>query len=416
MFSIDLVVSLAIFLVVVLSASYFLSRMRANVDAANEKNILANSAAAAFDSLAYSPGYPFDWTPESVLSVGLASDYVELGGATQTRIDAAKLLQFAKLNYSEARSLLGLGAFDFQLSFHEVWNASGQGQGAALAAPASHAGIALEPIAYFAANDLDGFTLLSGRNVSWDFYWAGSGSEPPHGDARAFYSAAQYGGKTQLFNALLANATRAGERAYQTIVVESPNFTTLEYSSVNASALRVFLRERGLLVFEGSVSAADSPSTPLFLDSLNESLLFGKQSLGIINKTSFLIDNASEGDTASFADSNWAVYSNASRGDAPLFIFIQNASGGSESLALAARWNCENGRVYYVADFAATFGVNATPGSQVYNLVGPQLNFGVDYNASAAASSRDSFVVQRLLIIQRDWGSLAATRLVVWRS
>ncbi len=413
LFSIDLVVSLAIFLVVLLSATYLLTRMRSNIEAANEKNVLAASAFSALDALSYSPGYPHDWTPTNVNSIGLSLDSNgETAEFSGTRLDAAKLLRFAKLNESDARYLLGLGGFDFRFTLQEVWNASEQS--AALVANASHSGIALEPIAYFAADDRDAFALLNGTGVVWDYYWAGSGIEPSHGDARNFYPAVIYGGnplaRADLFNAMLANAT--ARNAYRTIVIEQPNFKLNEYANVSKSALRSFLKARGLIVFEGSVSAADAgqETTPLLVNDLNETLVFVGTQSGSVNQTSFFLDNVSASDKANFTQSKWAVYSNSTRGDAPLFVLVQNAT--NSSLALVARWDCEKGRIYYVADFNSSFGAYAIPDSSVFNLVGAKLDFGIAPSASAS----DAFVVQRPVIIQRDWGSLAVAKLVVWKS
>ncbi len=384
--------------------------MRSNIEAANEKNVLAASAFSALDALSYSPGYPHDWTPTNVNSVGLALDSNgEAAEFAGTRLDAAKLLRFAKLNESDAHYLLGLGGFDFQFTLQEAWNASNQS--AALVANASHSGIALEPIAYFAGSDRDGAALLSYRNVSWDYYWNGDGSAPDRGDARFNYSAADYGGKAALFNAMLENAT--ARNAYRTIIVEQPNFTTGEGGAVNQTALRNFLKARGLIVLEGNVSASDNESLGLIVPDLNESLVFSSTTLnGTVNQTSFFLDNvtAGAGGNASFMQSKWTVYSNSSRGDAPLFVFVQNTT--NSSLALVARWDCENGRVYYVADFDSRFGAYAIPGSSVFNLVGAKLDFGIAPTANAS----DAFVVQRPVIIQRDWGSLAVAKLVVWKS
>ena len=393
LFSFDLIISLAIFLVVLLSASYMLSHMRENADSANEKDILAGSAGAAFDTLAYSPGYPLDWTNETVSSVGLATidGWTQAQGSAR-RIDAAKLLQYAKMDYFTAKALLGLGAFETKMSFHEAWNASNQS--AALAESPARSGIALEPIAYYAESDRDAFDLLNGKNVSWDYYWAGSGAAPEQGDSREFYSAGQYGGKAELFNALLDNASRL---AYRTIIVEQPNFTTGDYGAVNQTLLRDFFKARGLLVFEGSVSAYDSASTPLLLDDLNASLVFSDvQQTGFVNQTGFFLDNVTAGaaeGNASFDQSAWAVYSNASRGDSALSVFVQNAS--DSALGLVARWDCDNGRVYYVADFNSFFGANSTPGSSVYNLVGSSLDFGIEPDSSA----NDIFVIQNQVIL-----------------
>ncbi len=405
MFAIDLVVSLAIFILILLSSAYMLARMRADMQTANEKNALAASSIFAFDSLAYSPGAPSDWTPATVSSVGLSFD--STNAFYGQRIDGAKLLRLAKLNYSAARQGLGLGAYDFQLIFTEAWNASGPSS--ALLANASHSGVVLEPVAYYASDDRDAFALLNGAGVQWDYYWAGSGAEPSHGDAAHFYSAAQYGGKAGLFNAMLANATAASGGVYRTIVVEQPGFATADYAGVNQTALRNFFKARGLLIYEGSVSAADAPQTPLLLTSLNESLAYVPSSqTGTVVQTGFFLDNVSAGDNASFTQSNWGVYSDEAAGNSALTVFVRNATNAS--LALAASWQCENGRVYYVADFDSFFGSSSAPGASVFNFVGPALKFGFP----PAADATDSFVLTRPVIIQRDWGSLAAVKLVVW--
>lgn len=380
LFSIDLLISIALFLSVLLAATFLLSRVQSSVDETTEKNVLMTLSASAFNSLSRSRGFPPEWTAESVSSIGLANE--------DGSINCRKLLELMKINYSTMHSLLGLGKYNARLFFTE--NNS-----------IARSGIARQPIAYFSVDDHDFFQVLNGANLTWDYYWGqGALPEPPHGDARNFYG----GPKSVVFQWLLEN-----QSAYQTILIEDPEFAPGDLSPANLLRLHDFLNERGLLVFEGNPGEEPITRQPLVLNLFNESFLSaGGVQVGFVNETQCFLHNTRVGDPVVFNSTYWLVYRNESAGDFPLTIYVSNAT--YPLLGLVASWNWGVGKIYFIENYDSVFGLNATPGEQVYNVVGWLL----DYGERVPTNASDVSIISQPASIQRDWRALASVNLIVW--
>ncbi|VVB65729.1 Uncharacterised protein [Candidatus Gugararchaeum adminiculabundum] len=102
--SLSLIVAIGIFLVLftMMEAQWdFLARQGDQVD-------LQVKAFSGTDMLLDGPGYPEEWNASTVKRIGLA--------VNRGIIDQDKLAQFAAMNYSGARDLLGLGRSDFYMN------------------------------------------------------------------------------------------------------------------------------------------------------------------------------------------------------------------------------------------------------------------------------------------------------------
>lgn len=367
-FLVDFAFSIAVFFVALVLLSNVWDATRTGFESAKQKNVLATISFAVSDSLLRSPGHPVDWTPEDVESVGLAGE----GGV----LNSSKTLRLLALNYSSFLRLTGLAGRNAWLAI------TGNGS-------TTRSGVFRQPIAYYSVDEHDLFDYLNNKNLSWDYYWGqGIQPEPGHGDARAFYS----GARAALFNGLFEN-----QSLYKTVVVEEPSLLPDE---VNISAVQEFLDKGGLLVFRGDAA--------LLAANLSMTALPGEARSGGVNQTGFFLFNVSAGESVSFTNASWAVYSNESAGDAGLRVFVGDAANQSEGLACS--WRYGNGVVYFLSDAQATFGAGAAkPAAEVLNLAGWPLEYGV-----APQNPENAFVVQKPCLLEKDFLEPCLARLVFW--
>lgn len=236
---------------------------------------------------------------------------------------------------------------------------------------------------------------MDGSNYTWDYYWGGQGvfPEPSHGSARSFTA----GSKIAALNELLANQSN-----YSTIIVEAPNFSSAELSSVDLASLKLFAETGGIIFYVGDGSAEEMLVGENFSASFNHSPL--QRAANVTQRSPFL-RNATVGEAVSMERSNWAAYSNASTGDASLEAWVSDEEGR----ALVARWPVGWGLVYYVADWGASF-ERAGGGEQVFNAVGWPLEYGLEPSSGAA----NVFVVNRLCAVENGKRRLDALALTVW--
>ncbi|MFH0970978.1 MAG: hypothetical protein ABIG96_01770 [Candidatus Micrarchaeota archaeon] len=117
LFSGDFVVGLAIFLVILLIVSPMWSSVTTQVENSEAERRLQIAGIEVSETLLRTKGFPEDWNSTSVISIGLAGETRVLN-ATKAKY----FFQFMESNYTDAKFMLGAGAYDMRV---EIANNTG---------------------------------------------------------------------------------------------------------------------------------------------------------------------------------------------------------------------------------------------------------------------------------------------------
>lgn len=370
----DFVVSSVVLVLILSLLSSTWLNLQNSISQAEERRRAVEASALAIDFVVSSPGFPEDWDSASNYSLSVVSN---LGLKGSKGISLKKLL--AMLNSSDYYALkakLGLQKYHFRLLVSENFSSG----------VAAKSGVARQPIAYFASDSRDFFSTLDSSGLVWDYYWGqGSLGQPAWGSSRSQYS----GVKPVLFGQMLSN-----QGIYNTLVIESPEML---YSEANATLVREFLDKGGTIVY-----LAGNGESELLIQNLGASFRKADSSVdGVVQEKGFFLHNTSIGTFVS-ATGQWASFSNSTS----LEVFVSNSTNSSEGTASA--WDYGNGRVYFISDFQSSF--NGIQGSDVFNLVGWNLDYGV------APVSTATFVMPqtRFSFIESDKRIPVSVTLVLW--
>ena len=297
----DFIISIAVFLIVLVILIPIFTRMTENMNERRFFEDMQTRLIYSADALMKTKGYPDNWNYTNVSRIGLADD--------SGRLNVTKIRYFLNINPETAKNALGLGGFQFNVSFY-------RGDYSLMT------GVAVSPAAYFYAGEHSMLGAIDSSGLVWDMYFGGSGSAEP-GDWRHNYS----GPAASLFDSM----TNVSE--YRTLIVENAGLTQAE---VNITALKNFVASGGILILEGDAQLVSSG----FLMHANSSA----NTSGVV-KDEVLI-NAPYSSTVSFNDTQWYFYQ--SNGDSQLHIAVESSSapGG----AFIGYWNSGIGKIYYVAD------------------------------------------------------------------
>lgn len=378
-FSLDFIFSTLILVMIlsVLGTTWF--NLQNSIFRQEEQKLAVESGSVALDFLTSSPGYPENWDN----STGVSFDGVSnLGLKGSIGISLKKLLAFenlSALDYLQTKNNLGLGAYQFRLFVTEnITNAT----------PAL-SGVARPPIAYFASDSRDFFSVINASGVAWDYYWGqGSLSEPSDwGTARYHYSSS----KQASFNGMLSN-----QSLYKTIVVEAP---AMQASLVNSTLLNKFFDEGGTLVY-----IAGNAESELAITGFGAAFRKSLQPVpGEIVDRGFFLRSVSAGQNYS-SNGQWVAFS--PNGGNAVRNFAVNSTNSSEGLV--STWNYSRGRIYFVSDFNAQ--MTTQPAKSVLNIVG----WPIDYGIPPIPSAQFVFPSARFTFIEGDVRIPAAINLVVW--
>lgn len=372
-FSADLIFSTMVLLLVFVLVGSAWNNLQTSVAAALDAQEIQSSAAYALDFLLASRGYPEDWQSapvfDGVSNLGLKG---EQGVSLEKTIALAR---FARQNYSEVKRQLGLGTFDFFLSFTE--NVS---SGRPLAS-----GVARPPVAYFVSDSRRFYDVINASDLTWDLYFgSGTLSAPASGTSRFQYS----GSKAAVLDQLLRN-----QSAYASVVIESPELLS---SEVNASLARRFLQEGGIIIY--LAGNAESEMALLFPD-----VSFVKKTSsvnGVVAEKNVLLPLVPLGQNVS-STGRWIV------GGPSIRRLVVNVANGSE--AVLAHWMEGLGHVFFVGDYDASYG--GVPGRDALDVAGQSLTAGV----FPSTNSSTRFVESRVFFLESIQRIPAVVTLVVWR-
>ncbi|MFA6035420.1 MAG: hypothetical protein WC759_00490, partial [Candidatus Micrarchaeia archaeon] len=161
-FSMDFILSAVIFGIVLVLLVPIWSTLTAQIREAEVRKDLQIATSAIADLLMRSPGSPANWSVDDVMSIGLANSAHEL--------NTTKLLRLRDIPYEDAKTVLGLDAYNFSINVSE--------RNGMLAT----SGIAHSPVAYYSASTHEIFAMLSGSGLVWDYYWGHDlpEADPPH--------------------------------------------------------------------------------------------------------------------------------------------------------------------------------------------------------------------------------------------
>lgn len=334
----EFIVSMAIFLFVIAIIVPLFNRISSDFE---ERQFIEDVKTRLFftsDAILKTTGVPDDWNSTNVRSIGFAN--------SDGRINKTKIKKFLSLDNVSARSLLGLEGYEFDISFY-------------VNSYPMMTGIAVSPVTYFYVNDNGLFSSINNSGLTWDLYYAGSGSVPQN-DARNVYT----GTKQTLFNEMVGNSTK-----YRTVIIENPELTQEE---VNINALKNFVSTGGILIYEGN---AQLISTGFSMRSSTDP---GRN--GILKDNDFI--EAPYGSVVNFTNSAWYFY--RSSADSHLYVIAEHET--ISNAAFIGNWNHGIGRIYYITDIEGT--VNGVELRKVINLVGKKAEYLSGNMSSAITASR----------------------------
>jgi len=349
-------ISIAIFLAIVALVIPVYMQMTEN---RQENNFMEDMQARVFlvaDMLTKTQGSPQGWNATNVTSIGLADQ--------SGKVNLTKVRNLIKMG-SNAKAYLGMQGLEFNLTFRS-------------SSYREMTGVVQSPAAYFYFSDSDMLDRINNSGLAWDLYYAGSGS--PVTDAANVYT----GNAIALYSKLMGNSS-----LYRTIIFESPG---ISQAQVDTGMLREFLRNGGVLVFEGDPQLV----VPGFsMHSGSDS-----NSTGLLKDTSYF-DGQSNSQAVFSNGNNYVI---AVPGDAALGTIISDPRVPGS--AFAGTWNYSNGKIYYIADMNGTIGGMPLKSSE--NIIGMKAEISTGPLTNAFAHTRP-------VMFDTDLNSIGSMTLVIGR-
>ncbi|MBI5159303.1 hypothetical protein HY992_04240 [Candidatus Micrarchaeota archaeon] len=370
-FSIDFVLALALFSLVVLSIAFAWEDVRAQASDFQAHAKIYSTAEAVSDSLVRSKGFPANWSAGDVQSIGLASEARVLNESK-----AGRLLE---LNYAVAKSKLGAWEYEF---YFNLTDSNGS---------IINTGTAKPPVAYFLDEGGVLWQKLNGSGLEWDLYYSSASGDVEDADYRHAYRGS---GPSNALELLLAN-----ESSYKTIVLEAHS---VKSTHADMQQLEEFLNEGGLVLQFGTSNG----NFLLENFSMHYEFAGGSERNGTVVNNAGVLD-AQIGDVVEFTNPVYAL--RAEENDSTLTLMIVNSA--NESKAFAGMWSYGSGKIYFVGDVGATVN-EETDFYEVIDFVGRMLEYGLKPTTAAS----DVIVVRRVAILENDMSrQIANMQLLVWK-
>lgn len=356
-------IGIFVFFLIIIFSAY--SSVFSGTKSIVERNQLISRTAYLAEMLVSSEGIPADWSALRVSSIGFKSK--------KGFLNNSKILEFLKIDYERTKMLLRIQDYDFFISVKDRFG------------KVFSTGIARNEIAYFSDGNLYLASLLSGRNLSWDFYYAGT-VKPDLLDCRNYYSDS----KEVLFNKLLQNSS-----SYASIVLESPS---LNESQINLTALKNFVKRGGILVFAGKGSSGE-----LLIKDFNMTSVPVSNSSSLIVSPDYVLLNGSVGKAISFNSVSYAFR----REEGNNYL---NIVAGNQTHAYIAYWDYGLGRIYYFTGILGNIEGGYSLLSSI-NLGGNALVYG-----SYPTSHELAVSIRRLSLIDSIFGKEPVSlNIVLWK-
>jgi hypothetical protein len=259
-FSTDMMVSLAVFLVLVGVSVFLLDQALRNQNRFNEPYTMAKKSEQVSDLLVRTPGYPEGWNSSNVKVVGLAEP--------THFIQAAKFEEMKRLDFSAFRDTARIEPFKFFIEARINGSTF------------SVDGIATGRTAVIAGEESSLLASIDNSGEEWDLYWFG-GSLPSYD-----YEESYTGSRAAMFDTALANRS-----SYSLLVGDDTWVNSSDIASPDR--LDEFVTDGGVYLQEGGgdviSEVAESPDT-------------SPSSSGTVHNPAILREGIEDGDSLEFDD------------------------------------------------------------------------------------------------------------------
>lgn len=380
MFTSDLAASAFVFLLIVNISLLTWNLAYSNQTAFNEERDLRERVVRVSDLLVRTPGYPSNWTAETVDVIGLVSiDHV---------LDNRKLLQFRNMSYTMQRDLLRADSNDVYVQVRE-------NEETATIDAGTLGGIGTEPVAYIvrsgaSMNEARILSALNRSTVSWELYWPSSMDTDKLDSLTAQNVYNHTTDAPTMMDNLLKNIS-----TYDTVIAE--DVTVSPESVAYNDNLTTFVEAGGTYLHTGE-------DTQMLSDVFALKNVSVGSTTTTVNAVDPLLNNTySEGDSVTLASAPTSF-----TGADTVYLKDSQSPNG----CLACRWRIGAGNVYYAADTETSSGTTTVFTSATDAFTG---NMFLEFGKPATEETNTVAVSNRQIIINRTNGFDRGTlRVVLW--
>jgi hypothetical protein len=327
MFATDLVVSVIVFVFIVNLSLIIWNTAYESETRFNEEHQLRERVVRTSDLLVRSPGYPQDWTANTVKLAGFAE--------RNHRIGTAKLREFNRLRYSQQRKVIRAVDRQFYL------RATVDGRPVDLPVLMDADGIGTERVAYIAEeqqdiSQADFLDSLNRSDVRWDLYWPSTngGRQLESFDASTVYNYTDQG------DVMFADMVDNLSETYGTVISEDVNIGLNDIG--NEDDLKTWVEEGGTYIHTGEKGAFIRD-----LFGLDETGIQGDGNGTVTTVHPLLNHSLDTGDFVEFEDEIMAF------GNVSTMYVNDTAHGPPPTRCLGCHWNIDYGDLYYLNDVRA---------------------------------------------------------------
>lgn len=325
LFTTDLVISSAIFLLMVNIALLTWNVAYQNKTFMTEERGMRNDVVRATDLLVRTEGYPSNWTDETVEIAGFSNrDHL---------IDNQKLKEFHQMDYASQREAVRATENDFSIEI------TVDGEPVTVPVVVTGAGLGEEPVAYImesqqSMNDVELLHALNGSTLDWELYWPSNNDEAQLDSLTASHVYNYTTDGPAMFEDMVANLS--GD-TYETVIAEDANVGMGDIG--NENDLNTFVEDGGTYLHTG-----DQGTFVRDLFGLNEVSIQGDGNGTVVKTHPLLNSSLAVGDFIEFENEPMAFT------DVTTMFVNDTDYGPPPTRCLACRWNISHGNLYYLAD------------------------------------------------------------------
>ncbi len=388
----DFILSLAIFLAILLASMNIWANVDTQIKDAEARRDMQAITTDVSENLVRNPGYPKDWTNETVRVIGLAKD--------EHVIEIGKILQLKHTDYDKVRDLLRLGNYNYR-----IWITDAAGYDLT-------SGIVRGPVAVIVhkKSGMEYAKMLDKSVVTWDLYYDDSAIGVEKIDAPAangFSARYKYPTTLPLTTKDSLNTLMSNQSSYRTVIIEDIG---LQNDSVaDISQLVDFVNRGGVLIYTDT--DVPQPKKPLIENWSRMSFEANSNPvISYVNNSAPLLANSSLKDNITFSSHQRDVFRDKFNTDIPLN-FISNSTSTRCQICW---WDYGFGRIYYIENNQGWI-YNASD-AQTYsltpflNIVGENMTMGISPN-----NGTDLVSIRRMAILSGFEREVVNVNLVVWR-
>ncbi|MBI5229637.1 hypothetical protein HY991_05995 [Candidatus Micrarchaeota archaeon] len=339
-FTTDFVISIILFLFLVAIIFLMWNNTSNQINTAEARKDIQNSAQHISDSLLKSRGSPDNWNNlldiSSITSIGLANEMHALNLSKVRRFREISLMDWTttKSGYYRISDLFGItGKYDWNLT---VTNLNGE---------MITVGVVRPPIAYYADGEYELLVQLNNKGLNWSFYC----DSLPAGTFDTDIAPVVDNNVDDLFKKLVIDAIN---RRYSTIIIEKNALDCGGGLSEACDNLTQLVNNGTLLIVVDSKNMGKQLlCNPAVFNMSCEKTGNSATSFPVVAEDELL--NATVGESLSkAASSQWVVYQDPTKGDNPLHIIVECNDADCTSTpykkGAMAYWDYGKGRIYWI--------------------------------------------------------------------